>query len=561
MQEIPIMPEGLSVAVIQRVEEVCRHLSESGMAILLVEQNIDMAQNLAQRAYVVVNGQIAREVNAATLDAARTILQQSLGVATGSGDLLSTEPEKSAATATPEDTAEEELPEEVVGASAPTLWSGAGLSDFQAPTIKSTIPRKRMRTSAALRITVANTIDRAAYIVGTFDTKAKDLLFIKSCLDRQQLRTITVGLSTSRKPSPAAVSPTEVARYHPDGINAVFTGDRGTAVGGMALAFTRFLSQRRDVGGIISAGGTGGTALATPAMQSLPVGIPKVMVSTVTSGNVRQYVGPSDICMIYSVTDVAGINRISANVLSNAAHALAGMIGFRQEEDRTRLPAIGLTMFGVTTPCVQAVTHALKMRYDCLVFHATGTGGQSMEKLGDSGMLEGVIDVTTTEVADYIVGGVMSAGEDRMGAIIRSRIPYVGSCDALDMVNFQSMDTVPEQFKDRNLYSHNPQVTLMRTTPEENTKFARFIAGKLNQMQGPVRFLLPLKGVSLIDAAGKPFHDPAADRALFDTLEKEFQPGANRRLIKLDININDPAFAEALVDNFLEISSSSLSAL
>jgi uncharacterized protein (UPF0261 family) len=308
------------------------------------------------------------------------------------------------------------------------------------------------------------------------------------------------------------------------------------------------MAGRRDVGGIISAGGTGGTALATPAMRSLPVGLPKVMVSTVASGNVRQYVGPSDICMIYSVTDVAGINRISANVLSNAANALAGMIGFRQEADRSRLPAIGLTMFGVTTPCVQAVTKALKMRYDCLVFHATGTGGQSMEKLAESGMLEGVIDITTTEVADFLVGGVMSAGEDRMGAIIRSQIPYVGSCGALDMVNFEALDTVPPKFKDRNLYQHNPQVTLMRTTAAENQAIGRFIAARLNQMEGPVCFLLPLKGVSLIDAPDKPFHDPAADRMLFDTLESEFRPGPNRRLIKLDMNINDPAFAKALVD-------------
>jgi uncharacterized protein (UPF0261 family) len=404
-----------------------------------------------------------------------------------------------------------------------------------------------------LQVAVADTIDRAAYIVGTFDTKSLDLLFIKSCLDRLRVRTITVDLSTARKPSPAAVSPTEVARHHPQGAEAVFTGDRGTAVAGMAQAFTRFMATRRDVGGIISAGGSGGTALVTPAMRSLPVGVPKVMVSTVASGNVRQYVGPSDICMIYSVTDVAGINRISASVLSNAAHALAGMIGFRQEAESSRLPAIGLTMFGVTTPCVQAVTKALKMRYDCLVFHATGTGGQSMEKLVDSGMLAGVIDVTTTEVADFLMGGVMSAGEDRMGAIIRSKIPYVGSCGALDMVNFEAIDTVPQKYKNRNLYQHNPQVTLMRTTVEENQAIGRFIAGKLNQMEGPVRFLLPLKGVSLIDAPAKPFHDPAADRMLFDTLEKEFRPGPNRRLIKLDMNINDPAFAKALADHFLEI--------
>jgi uncharacterized protein (UPF0261 family)/ABC-type branched-subunit amino acid transport system ATPase component len=545
--------EGLSGLVIQRVEEVCRSLSSGGMAILLIEQNIDMAQSLAQRAYVVVNGRIARELSAATLAADPNLLQESLGVTAGTGDLPAVQPGETQTDTAIEEPAAAESPAAVVGATAPTLWSRPGLREVRVPEKKTLIAPLRDTHSAVLQVSVADTIERAAYIAGTFDTKARDLLFIKSCLDRQRLRTITVDLSTSRKPSPASISPTEVARHHPQGIGSVFTGDRGSAVAGMARAFTRFMAGRRDVGGIISAGGSGGTALVTPAMQSLPVGVPKVMVSTVASGNVRQYVGPSDICMIYSVTDVAGINRISANVLSNAAHALAGMIGFRQEADPSRLPAIGLTMFGVTTPCVQAVAKALKMRYDCLVFHATGTGGQSMEKLAESGLLEGVIDVTTTEVADFLVGGVMSAGEDRMGAIIRSQIPYVGSCGALDMVNFEALDTVPQKFKDRNLYEHNPQVTLMRTTAAENESFGRFIAAKLNQMEGPVRFLLPLKGVSLIDAPGQPFHDPAADRMLFDTLESEFRPGPNRRLVKLDLNINDPAFAQALVDHFLDI--------
>jgi uncharacterized protein (UPF0261 family)/ABC-type branched-subunit amino acid transport system ATPase component len=545
--------EGLSTLVIQRMEEVCRHLSSSGMAILLIEQNLAMAQSLAHRVYIFVNGRIARELPAGTLAANQQLLQQLLGVTAGSGEPPAEQPVEPEAEATPKKPAGEEIPETVVGASAPTLWSGARLAEVQAPERSSPASSVSQTRSALLQVPVADTIDRAAYIAGTFDTKSQDLLFIKSCLDRLRVRTVTVDLSTSRKPSPAAISPTEVARHHPEGAGAVFTGDRGTAVAGMAQAFTRFMAGRRGVGGIISAGGSGGTALVTPAMRSLPVGVPKVMVSTVASGNVRQYVGPSDICMIYSVTDVAGINRISASVLSNAAHALAGMIGFRQEVESSRLPAIGLTMFGVTTPCVQAVTKALTMRYDCLVFHATGTGGQSMEKLADSGMLAGVIDVTTTEVADFLIGGVMSAGEDRMGAIIRSKIPYVGSCGALDMVNFEARDTVPQQFKGRNLYQHNPQVTLMRTSVAENQAIGRFIAAKLNQMEGPVRFLLPLKGVSLIDAPGKPFHDPAADRMLFDTLESEFRAGPNRRLIKLDMNINDPAFATALVDHFLEI--------
>lgn len=548
--------EGLSGLVIRRVEEVCRKLSSEGMAILLVEQNLEMAQSLAERVYVFLNGRVDRELPAARLAAERGLLHRLLGVAARADERPDVTAEVEVAGLAADAPEAEMFPEAVVGEAAPTRWSKAAPGREKPAEQARAIRASGSTQPTILRARVSDTIERTAYIAGTFDTKAKDLLFIKSCLDRQGLRTVTVDLSTSRKPSPATISHTEVARYHPDGIDAVFTGDRGSSVAGMAVAFTRFLVQRKDVGGIISAGGSGGTALVTPAMQSLPVGIPKVMVSTVASGNVRQYVGPSDITMMYSVTDVAGINRISAAVLSNAAHALAGMIGFRQEGDRSCLPAIGLTMFGVTTPCVKAVAKALQMRYDCLIFHATGTGGQSMEKLADSGMLEGVIDVTTTEVADFIVGGVMSAGEDRMGAIIRSRIPYVGSCGALDMVNFQAMDTVPEQFRARKLYAHNPQVTLMRTTPEENRAIARFITGKLNRMEGPVRFLLPLKGVSLIDDAGKPFHDPAADRALFETLEGEFKPGPDRKLIKLDMNINEPGFADALVDNFLEITSS-----
>jgi len=364
---------------------------------------------------------------------------------------------------------------------------------------------------------------------------------------------VTVDLSTSGRPSPADVGPQEVARHHPRGTAAVFTGDRGASVTAMAEAFERFILTRRDVGGLVSAGGSGGTALATPAMRRLPVGVPKVMVSTVASGDVKAYVGPSDICMMYSVTDVQGINRISEQVLSNAAHALAGMIAHRPRTSMADKPAVGLTMFGVTTPCVQLVQRALEERYDCLVFHATGTGGQSMEKLVDSHLLAGVIDVTTTEVADLLMGGVFSAGEGRLDAIIRTRVPYVGSCGALDMVNWGPLDTVPAPFKGRNLYKHNPQVTLMRTTAEENARMGRWIGDKLNRMDGPVRFFLPEGGVSLLDAPGKPFHDPAADAALFRALEDTVRPAPNRKLIRLPFNVNDPAFADALVTAFEEV--------
>ena len=269
-------------------------------------------------------------------------------------------------------------------------------------------------------------------------------------------------------------------------------------------------------------------------MRALPIGIPKVMVSTVASGDVKPYVGPSDICMMYSVTDVSGINSVSERVLSNAAHALAGMIAHagRTATSSQTKPAIGLTMFGVTTPCVQGVTKQLEDRYDCLVFHATGTGGQSMEKLVDSGLLAGVIDVTTTEIADEVGGGVLSAGPGRLDAIIRSRMPYVGSCGALDMINFWAMDTVPARYRDRKLHVHNPNVTLMRTTADECRRIGEFLVDKLNRMQGPVRFLIPQGGVSLIDAPGKPFWDPAADKALFDVLTAGFRAGTDRKLIR-----------------------------
>jgi len=326
----------------------------------------------------------------------------------------------------------------------------------------------------------------------------------------------------------------------------------------MAVAFEEFVTRRRDIGGLISAGGSGGTALATRAMRRLPVGVPKVMVSTVASGDVKPYVGPSDICMMYSVTDISGINRISERVLANAAHALAGMLAFSRppSTEAHGKPALGLTMFGLTTPCVQAVCKQLEEEYDCLVFHATGTGGQSMEKLADSGLLAGVLDITTTEVADEIVGGVLTAGPSRMDVFARAAIPYVGSCGALDMVNFWARPTVPARFKDRTLHVHNPNVTLMRTTPDEATRIGRFIVDKLNRMEGPVRFLIPEGGLSGLDRPGGPFWDPAANRALFDVITSSFRPRANRKLLKLPYHVNDPAFADAVVATFNEIRTS-----
>lgn len=553
--------EGLAPVIIEQVAETLRNLTEGNQtSVLLIEQNIGVATDIADDVAIMVGGRIARIMKAKTLAADSDLQHRLLGVkSSGEDDLIDAAEMLDAA-----DTADAAEPDSgivdqdqggkaVIGASAPTAWSGANVHLHEGAEQARPAPERAKERFSSPPIPVSRVIGRAAYIVGTFDTKARELLFIKSKLDRQGLRTITVDLSTSRKPSSANISPAEVARFHPRGVDAVFTGDRGSAVTAMAEAFENFIITRRDLGGIISAGGSGGTALVAPGFRALQIGTPKVLISTVASGDVNPYVGPADICMMYSVTDVQGINRISENVLANGANALAGMIGFRSDEIHHTKPAIGLTMFGVTTPCVQMVSKALESRYDTLIFHATGTGGQSMEKLVDSDLLVGVIDITTTEVADFLLGGVFSAGEGRMQAMIRAGKPYVGSCGALDMVNFGAINTVPEKYRNRNLYVHNPQVTLMRTTPDENEVMGRWIAARLNCMTGPVRFLLPLEGVSLIDAPGNPFHDPEADRRLFEAIEQDFIPGPDRKLLKYPNNINDPAFANALVECFQDI--------
>lgn len=394
-----------------------------------------------------------------------------------------------------------------------------------------------------------------AYVCGTLDSKGAELRYIRDCLARAGVATCLVDLATSGKADATAdIGAADVAAHHPDGAKAVFTGDRGTAVGAMAEAFRRFVLTREDLGGIIGAGGSGNASLLAPALQALPVGLPKLLVSTLASGNVAPFVGASDIMMLPSVADVQGLNAITRHVLGNAAHALAGTMQHAiPEAAAATKPAIGLTMFGVTTPCVQAVAKALEADFDCLVFHATGTGGQALEKLVDSGLVQAMLDLTTTEIADLLVGGVLPATEERLEAVIRTQIAYVGSLGALDMVNFGPMASVPERFKDRRLYVHNPNVTLMRTTLEENAQFGAWLAAKLNRMQGPVRFLLPLGGISAIDVEGQPFYDPAADAALFEAIEAAFEPIANRRLIRVPHAINDAAFAQAVVAAFHEI--------
>lgn len=396
------------------------------------------------------------------------------------------------------------------------------------------------------------------YAIATMDTKGAELAFLAECLRATGVAVKTLDVGTLGPPLMA----TDVSRQDILGVGDLpGDSDRGRAVTAMGESLRGYLQQEcRDnrVSGVIGIGGSGGTALITAAMRGLPIGLPKLMVSTVASGNTAPYVDCSDITMMYSVVDVAGLNVVSERILSNAAHAMAGMVTHRIAPRAIR-PTLGMTMFGVTTPCVTAVRQQLESSgYDCLVFHATGTGGRAMEQLVASGMISGVLDITTTEVADEVVGGIFPAGAHRFEVLLERGIPLVLSLGALDMVNFGALETVPQQFRDRKLHVHNAQVTLMRTTADENRQIATWIANKLNRSTAPLTLVIPQGGVSMLDAPGQAFHDPQADAALFDELESRLNVSDTRRLIRLPEHINDPAFADALVAEFHAVRSRSV---
>jgi uncharacterized protein (UPF0261 family)/ABC-type branched-subunit amino acid transport system ATPase component len=552
--------EGLAPVIVAQVDDILVRLAEDGeIAVLVIEQKIAVATEVAETVAIMVNGRVNRLIDSRELAADRDLQERLLGVGRHGHEYI------------PDDG----RPLEAKGSAAQTNAPPPGpariyMSNPKPPTRWSLpVPAPQIeaqaRTASAAARRIAELPQRTAgspsiaasdpfvVVAGTLDTKGDELRLIRDTIKAHGLRTRLVDLSTSGKPSGADVPPIEIALHHPRGASGLFAGDRGPAVAAMAQAFEAWIKRQTGVAGIIAAGGSGGTAMVAPAMRTLPIGVPKILISTVASGNVRGYVGPSDIMMMYSVTDVQGLNSISRQVLLNGAQAMAGMVKARlatAQEARLSLPAVGLTMFGVTTPCVRQVTQQLANDYDCLVFHATGIGGQSMEKLVDSGLVAGVIDVTTTEVCDLLMGGIFPATEDRFGAVIRSRQPYVGSVGALDMVTFGPPEAVPEAYRGRLFYQHNPQVTLMRTTVEENERMGRWIGERLNRMEAPVRFLLPEAGVSALDAPGQAFHDPVANAALFKALDQTVRQTSARQLIRLPHHINDAQFSGALVEAF-----------
>jgi uncharacterized protein (UPF0261 family)/ABC-type branched-subunit amino acid transport system ATPase component len=558
--------EGLAPVIVAQVEEMLLRLGEeTDMAILVIEQNIGVATTISENVAIMVNGRVNRIIESRRLAADRELQQRLLGVGRHS------------------DAAEPDLPTESPGQSAPQPASAAKASGAPiriyvsnpAPPTRWSQPAPNARIESAARIASAGPgrieagpIPSAValpsgppvvIVAGTLDTKGAELRFIRDLIVASGLRTRLVDVSTSGKPATCDVTAQEVALNYGRGGSAVFSRDRGVSVTAMAEAFETWIKRQSGIAGIISAGGSGGASIVAPAMRALPIGAPKLLISSIASGDVSRYVGPTDITMMHSVTDVQGLNSISRQVLANGAQALIGMVKGRLEAKREvgaarsrrlAVRSVGLTMFGVTTPCVQQIAAALAADWECLVFHATGTGGRSMEKLIDSGAISAIIDVTTTEVADRLMGGVLPADEDRFGAVIRTRTPYIGSVGALDMVNFGPPDTVPPAYKGRHLHPHNPQVTLMRTTEAENEQFGRWIGERLNLMDGPVRFFLPELGVSALDQPGQAFYDPRADSALFAALERTVRQTSSRQLIRVKRHINDPEFASTIVAAF-----------
>ena len=442
--------EGLAPVIVQQVEDMLIRIGEEGeISVLVIEQNIGVATAVSENVAIMVNGRIHRIMDAAALAADRELQQRLLGVGRHGGE--ESAPELGGIAGVDAPGAAPALAIRLVSGhgsgrvwmsnpAPPTRWSKpVPVASFEAAAAALAGPRHSRVTDGEGLRPLSPEGESAVLVIGTFDTKSAELKFVRDQLVDAGQRVKLVDVSTSGRPSAADVPPHQIAAYHPKGANAVFTNDRGASVREMAVALERWMGRQPGIAGVISAGGSGGTALVTPAMQTLPVGVPKVMISTVASGDVSRYVGPSDIMMLYSVTDVQGLNSISRKVLGNGAHALAGMVANRGDETSARArarartappdrPAIGLTMFGVTTRCVRQVSARLQDRYDCLVFHATGTGGRSMEKLLDAGELAAVLDITTTEVCDLMMGGVFPATEDRFGAVIRSRAPFVGAC-------------------------------------------------------------------------------------------------------------------------------------
>jgi len=544
--------EGLAPVIVTHVANMLTRLGQEGdIDVLVIEQNIGVACSVSDQVAIMVNGRINRVMASDTLAADKDLQQALLGVGRHAhDDAGATERASEGA-----DTVEPLARVYQSNPSIPNRWSQA-VPVRQIEQSARTITPDTQPAALGPAPVERDARNGLVYICGTFDTKGDELRLMRDTVKAQGLRTALVDLSTSGQPSGADVPPSTVAAFHPRGAAAVFTQDRGSAVTAMTIAFEQWIRQRDDVAAVLSAAGSGGTAMVAPAFRALPLGVPKLILSTVASGQTQHYVGGSDIMLMNAVADVQGVNFITQQMLTNAAEALTGMAKARRlaRPQAKEMPTVGITMFGVTTPCVSQVSDLLKPDFETVVFHATGNGGASMETLLAQNVLDAVIDLTTTEFADLVVGGVFAADATRLDAMAQLNCPYVGACGALDMVNFHGPGTVPDTYADRTFYHHNPQVTLMRTSEDDCARIGEIIGAKLNAMNGPVRFFLNEGGLSALDAEGQPFHAPAANAALFGALEGTVRQTGQRQLIRVPHHINAPEFAAQISATFRSLS-------
>lgn len=404
-------------------------------------------------------------------------------------------------------------------------------------------------------------LSKTIALAGTLDSKGKEFSYVKEVIESLGFDTLLINTGVFPSEIEADVSNVQVAEAAGVEIEQLAKRkDRAEATRVLAEGMEKLLPELYEQGkfdGVLSFGGTGGTSIVTPGMRALPIGVPKVMVSTVASGNTQPYIGTSDLVMIPSIVDVAGLNVISTKVFRQAVFAIAGMLDFQDkalaDSDDHKKPLIAASMFGLTTPCINHAKSYLEDRgYEVLIFHATGIGGRTMESLIEEGFFAGVLDITTTEWADELIGGVLNAGPHRLEAAAKANVPQVVSVGAMDMANFGPYESVPDKFTGRKFYKHNPTVTLMRTTKEENKQIGEVIAQKLNMTKGQTTLMLPLKGLSGLDVEGQAFYGPEEDQALFDTL-KEHIDSKRVTVEEMDTDVNNPKFAEAAAERLIQM--------
>lgn len=542
--------EGLAPVIVDQVAELLVTLAaQREMDVLVIEQNIRVACAVSERVAIMVNGRINRLIDSTRLAADKGLQQALLGV----GRHI-------------EETADERLPDITASKirQKPTMiysvnpqnlrrWS-ADLSEahirrnaraLTAASIK-TVPQ----SAALIRKSPVGAGTGIVLVAGTMDTKAAELRYVRDIIRRNGLTARIADLSLRSSVTGADIPSHEIAT-----VDTHMNRPLGDSVVQMADAFEAYVSKRPDIRGIIALGGSSGSAVAAPGLRALPLGIPKILVTTMASGDVSPYIKGSDVIVIPAVADISGLNHITAQILANAANSLSGMVNARQKTGLMQVerPAVALSMFGITTPCVANLSKHLAESYECITFHATGWGGQSMEALVGEGQVAVVCDITTTEIADEIAGGVLSAGAQRLDVFSRINVPYLGAAGALDTVNFGAHNTLPSWAEDRTLFIHNPHVTLMRTNVEECQKIGTFIAEKLNKMLGAFVFLLPEGGLSHLDRSGGPFENKEANEALFTAIETGVEQSSNRRILRVPHHINSPEFTRVALSSFRQI--------